>query len=111
LQDFVHEYLLRTGRRCYVVIQNHQLVGLITPIEIRRVDRDQWPQTSVQSVMRPLKEIRAVWPETPAIRALEIMSRDDINQLPVVAGGHLLGIFSRSSVIGFLQNRTELPKH
>jgi CBS domain-containing protein len=61
--------------------------------------------------MRPLKEIRAVWPETPAIRALEIMSRDDNHQLAVVAGGHLWGIFSRSSVIGFLQDRTELLKH
>jgi hypothetical protein len=39
LQHFVHEYLLRTGRHCYVVIQNHPLVGLIRPIEIRRFDR------------------------------------------------------------------------
>jgi Zn-dependent protease/predicted transcriptional regulator len=111
LQDFVHEYLLRSGRRCFVVVQNDHLAGLITPNEVSRVDRDQWPQTSVQSVMRPVAEIRAVTPETPVVQALEIMSREDINQLPVVSRGQLQGIFSRSSIMGFLRNRTELLRH
>ena len=111
LEDFVHEYLLRRGRRCFVVVQNDHLVGLITPNEVSRVHRDQWLQTSVQSVMRPVADIRAVTPETPVMRALEIMSREDINQLPVVSGGQLQGIFSRSSIMGFLRNRTELLRH
>jgi CBS domain-containing protein len=42
---------------------------------------------------------------------LEAISRDDINQLPVVADGRLQGIFSRSSVMGFIRNRAELLKH
>jgi len=111
LQDFVHEYLLRNGRRCFVVVQDNRLVGLITPREVSRVHRDQWPQASVQSVMRPVSEIRAVTPETPVMHALEIMSREDINQLPVVSAGQLQGIFSRSSIMGFLRNRTELLRH
>ena len=111
LQDFVHEYLLSSGRRCFVVVQNGHLVGLITPNEVSRVPRDQWPQTSVQSVMRPVAEIRAVTPETPAMSALELMSREDINQLPVISSGRLQGIFSRSSIMGFLRNRTQLLRH
>jgi CBS domain-containing protein len=58
--------------------------------------------------MRPVTEIRAATPDTPVLRALEIMSCEDINQLPVISGGQLLGIFSRSSIMGFLRNRTEL---
>ena len=111
LQDFVHEYLLSSGRRCFVVIQNGHLVGLITPNEVSRVPRDQWPQTSIQSVMRPVAEIRAVTPDTPAMSALELMSREDVNQLPVISSGRLQGIFSRSSIMGFLRNRTELLRH
>src|SRR6266567_5604885 len=30
LQHFVDEYLLRTGRRCFIVMQHNNLVGLIT---------------------------------------------------------------------------------
>jgi hypothetical protein len=29
LQDFVDEYLLRSGRRCFVALQNNQVAGLI----------------------------------------------------------------------------------
>ncbi len=110
LQDFVHRYLLASGRRCFAVVQNNNLAGLITTKEVSGVERDRWPQTSVQSVMRPLSQLRTVMPDTPAIRALEIMSREDINQLPVVSDGQLVGLFSRSSVMGFLRNRAELFK-
>ncbi len=108
LQDFVNQYLLVSGRRCFAVVQNDNLVGLITPNEVKAVERELWPQTSVQSVMRPLSQLQTVTPDTPAIQALEIMSRKDINQLPVVSNGQLLAIFSRSSVMGFLHNRSEL---
>ena len=111
LQDFVDQYLLRSGRRCYVVVQEQRLIGLITPNEARQIDREQWPQTSVQSAMRPISDLRVVSPDTPAVQALEIMSRDDINQLPVVSNGELKGILSRSSLLAFLRNRAELVGH
>jgi len=99
---------LRTGRRWFIVVQNNNLVGLITPHEVKSVDRDRWAQTSVQSVMRPLAQLRTVAPETSAVEALELMSREDINQVPVIANGHLEGIFSRGEVLRFLQTRIEL---
>ena len=108
LQDFVDEYLLRSGRRCFVVVQNDSLVGLITPNEVKKIPRDEWPQTSVQSVMRPFRQLRTVTPDTPAVQALEMLSRDDINQLPVVSDGHLEGVFSRGQVMRFLQANTGL---
>jgi Zn-dependent protease/predicted transcriptional regulator len=111
VQDFVEEYLLRTGRRCFVVVQNDAVVGLLTPAELRKVNREDWPQTSLQSVMRPISQVRAVTPETPALQALEMMTRDDINQLPVISNGHLEGIFSRTHVLRFLQLHSELQHH
>ena len=108
VQDFVHEYLLRSGRRCFAVVHNGQLSGLITPNEVKHVDRENWAQTSVQAAMRPLSQLRTIAPDTPAIQALEIMSREDINQLPVLFNGRLEGVFSRRHILGFLQNHAEL---
>jgi Zn-dependent protease len=108
IKDFVDEYLLRTGRRCFIVVQNHNVSGLITPHEIKQVDRERWPLTSVQSVMRHLDQVRSVTPDTPAIQALEIMTREDINQLPVLSNGHLEGVFSRGHVLRFLQTHAEM---
>jgi Zn-dependent protease/CBS domain-containing protein len=111
LQDFVDEYVLRTGRRCFVVVQNDRVSGLITTHEIKKINRDEWAQTSVQSVMRPLAQLRTVAPDTPAIQALELMSREDINQLPVIADGHLQGVFSRGHVLRFLRTQAELQRN
>jgi Zn-dependent protease len=111
LQDFVDEYVLRTGRRCFVVVQNDRVSSLITTHEIKKINRDEWAQTSVQSVMRPLAQLRTVAPDTPAIQALELMSREDINQLPVIADGHLQGVFSRGHVLRFLRTQAELQRN
>jgi Zn-dependent protease/predicted transcriptional regulator len=108
LQDFVDEFVLRSGRRCFIVVQNNSLVGLITPNEVKRVPREEWPQTSVQSVMIPLKQLHVVAPDTPAVQALDLLTKQDINQVPVVSDGHLVGIFSRGQVIRYLQAHAEL---
>ncbi len=110
LEDFVHQYLLNSGRRCFVVVQDDRLVGLITPNEVKHVDRERWPQTSIQSVMRPVTQLRTVTPDTPVVQALEIMGREDVNQLPVVSGGQLQGILSRGNIMGFLRTHAELLK-
>jgi Zn-dependent protease/predicted transcriptional regulator len=111
LQDFVDEYLLRSGRRSYVVVRDDQITGLITPHELTGIDRERWSQTSVQSVMRPLGQLHTVEPETPALEALAMMSREDINQLPIVSNGRLEGVFSRGHVLRFLQTHAQLHGH
>jgi Zn-dependent protease/predicted transcriptional regulator len=108
LQDFVNEYVLRTGRRCFVVTQNGRVAGLITPHEVKQIERSDWASRSVQSAMRPLEKIQAVTPDMPAIKALELMTRADINQMPVISDGHLEGLFSRGHVLNFLRTQAEL---
>jgi CBS domain-containing protein len=49
-----------------------------------------------------------VSPDTPATDALELMSRNDINQLPVVSNGRLEGLFSRAQVLNFLRAHSDL---
>jgi Zn-dependent protease/predicted transcriptional regulator len=110
LQQFVEEFLLPTGRRCFIVEEGDHVAGLITPNEVKGVERTLWPTTRIDSVMRPLQQLRIVTPATPAIEALEVMSREDVNQLPVVSNGRLEGVFSRAHVLRFLQIRDELQR-
>jgi Zn-dependent protease/CBS domain-containing protein len=108
LEEFVHEGLLRTGRRCFVVMDNGSVAGLITPHEIREVDRARWPFVTVREAMRSQEELKSVAPETPLSQALEVMTREDLNQLPVVSGGHLEGVLSRAEIINCLETQQEL---
>ena len=108
LGTFVNDFLLRTGRRCFVVTDDGHLAGLITPHEVRAVDRDLWPKTRVADAMRHVDRVHAVAPDTPLMEALETMGRQDVNQLPVLSNGWLQGIISRAHVLQVLQNRVEM---
>ena len=108
IQDFVDHELLRTGRRCFVVVDNGGVAGLITSHEIKQTDRAKWPDTTLRDVMLPLKSIRTMTPDSALTSALEVMARDDFNQLPVMSNGHLEGVLSRAEILNYLQTRAEL---
>ncbi len=108
LQNFVEHELLRTGKRCFIVVEKGEMTGLITPNEIKQIDRAKWPFTTLHDVMRPLEDVRSVAPDAPLASALEMMSRDDLNQVPVVSAGHLEGVLSRAEVLSYLQTHVEL---
>ena len=109
IQDFVDHELLRTGRRCFVVVEHGGPVsGLVTPHEIKETDRDKWSHTTLHEVMRPLDSMRVVTPDAALAGALEIMGRSDLNQLPVMSNGRLEGILSRAEILNFLHMRSEL---
>jgi CBS domain-containing protein len=82
--------------------------GLITAREVSNVERARWPYTTVDDVMLPLGQVRTVTPETPVTEVLEVMAREDLNQLPVVSDGDLAGFISRGHILQLLQNRAEL---
>ena len=103
LRDFVDHHLLHSASRCFPVVQNDHFAGLITPKQVRQVGKDEWSRTSLQSVMLPAGQLRAVPPDMPAIEALDLMARENLNQLVVVSDDKLQGIFSREQVVRFLQ--------
>lgn len=108
LQTFVNDYLLHTGRRCFLVAEQGVVTGLITPNEVKGIPQARWPFTLVYDVMRPLEELRTVTPETPVSEALEIIGREDINHLPALANGRLAGMISREQILRYLLTRAEL---
>lgn len=108
LQNFVEDYLLRTGRRCFIVAEDGHVEGLITPHEIKEIESSIRPLKTVHDVMRPIDQLRTVTPRTPVTDVLETMGREDVNQLPVVSDGKLEGVISRGQVLRYLQTRMEL---
>jgi len=108
LQEFVQQQLLPTGRRCFLVVRDSRPLGLITPSEVRAVEPQAWPYTSVQAVMRPAHKVHFVSSDMPAMEALEIMGREDVNQLPVISDGRVEGILTRAHMLQVLRSRAEL---
>jgi Zn-dependent protease len=56
LEEYSHE-VLRTGRRCHLVITGERLVGMMNVHTLNTVPREEWPHMSVQAVMIPRLQI------------------------------------------------------
>jgi Zn-dependent protease/predicted transcriptional regulator len=108
VQHFVDDEMLRSGKRCFLVEEDGAFAGLITPHEIKHVERRQWPSTTLSSVMLPAAGLHTVTPETSLKDALDVMATNDVNQLPVLVSGHPRGMVSRSQVLQLFQTRAEL---
>ena len=109
LEEYVHE-VLRTGRRCHVVTGSGNPVGLVTIHGVRTVPRDEWANTSIQAVMLPLDRIHSASPEEPALGILDRMQSEDINQMPVVSEGQIVGMIARDTILRVLQTRLQLGR-
>lgn len=108
LHSFVEEFLLRTGRRCFIVVENGSIAGIITAHEIKEIEPSLRPYKTVSDAMRPIHQLRTVTIDTPVREVLETMGSEDLNQLPVVSEGRLEGVISRGQVLRYLQTRMEL---
>jgi Zn-dependent protease/predicted transcriptional regulator len=108
LREFVEEHVIRSGRRCFLVLENHEPVGLVTPDEVKAIPNRRWPFTTVESVMKPLRSLRTISTEVSASEALQVMMRENLGQLPVLRDGRLEGIISRGHMLNAAATRADL---
>lgn len=108
LQKLVDDLLLPHGWRSAFVMQGDQLVGVITLDDIRHVPRDEWAQTPVGFAMIPLEKLHVVSPQQSFNEVLPLMVARDVNQVPVVENGRLMGVLSREDVVRFVEIRRGL---
>jgi Zn-dependent protease/predicted transcriptional regulator len=110
LRQFVDSMLLRTGRRCFIVIEDDHMVGMVTPHQLKEIPQEEWGRLQLRDVMIPTACLHAVTTDTPASAALDLMGREDVNQVPVLEDGHLAGMLTRAHMLQVLQSRAELLK-
>lgn len=108
LQKLVYEFLLPCGWRHAFVVRDEQLTGLITLRDIRHIPQEQWGQTLVGFAMVPLEQLHTVSPQQHLQEVVPLLVRQNVNQVPVVADGRLMGVLSREDVIRFVEIRRGL---
>lgn len=108
LDRLVEDHVLTSLRRCLPVIQDGRLKGVVTVHSLREVPRADWPRTPLERVMIPLEKVKTIAPETELLTALQLMTREDINQLPVVRDESLVGMIARDKILAFIRTRAEL---
>lgn len=110
IERLVNENILTTGRRCFPVTSDGRVEGLITMHNVRAIPRDLWNTKYVRDAMTPLDNLKFVGPNEDLNTVLQIMAQEDINQLPVIYEGKIVGMVGRDSIINFVNTRAELQR-
>lgn len=108
LDSFVHDIMLHSGRRCYTVASSDQAMGLITLADVKAIEREEWSRTPVRQAMTPLERLKTVAPGDDLALVLQLLAENDINQVPVVENGQIIGMIARDSIISFISLWSQL---
>jgi Zn-dependent protease/predicted transcriptional regulator len=110
IEELVQDYVLRRNARCFAVIAAGEFAGLVTLTDIRNLEREEWPTTSVYRAMTPRSRLHTVGPDEDMTAVLQLMAQHDVNQVPVVWGREIVGMLERGDVMRFIQVRRDLDE-
>lgn len=108
IQVLVENYLLTHNQRAFPVLVDGSLVGLISFTDIKNVPREQWGGTIIKATMTPVERLQLAKLDDPLSDVLGRMVTYDLNQMPVLDGGQLVGFVSRGGVMEYINMLQEL---
>jgi Zn-dependent protease/CBS domain-containing protein len=110
VEQLVNEHILSSGRRCFPVVSGSHTEGLMTLSHVKSIPRDARKTTLVREAMTPFSQVKSVAPNEDLVNILQILSENDINQVPVVWENKVVGIVARDNLINFINTRNELQR-
>jgi Zn-dependent protease/CBS domain-containing protein len=99
----VHEHLIPGDDRALAIVDDGTLIGLVSIADVRRVPPEQWASTPVHAIMRGGDMLTVATPGEPLAEAFEKIALQDIEQLPVVSSGKLVGMLRRRDITRWLE--------
>ncbi|MEW6173334.1 MAG: CBS domain-containing protein [Bacillota bacterium] len=91
------QVMLRYGHSGLPVVRDGQLVGIISRRDVEKAQRNGLGHAPVKAFMS--NQVQTVEPYLPVTEAQTSMIEHNIGRLPVVEGGRLVGIVSRTDIL------------
>lgn len=110
LRQVVTDYFLRYGYRGFPVVQNGEVLGVITLAHIRAVPEEQRADKTVREVMVPMSEKLVISPEASLAEALQKMMHEEVGRLIVMHNGKMAGLITHTGILRFLEVKRTLQE-
>jgi len=109
LTELVQQYVLPTGRGCFLTSWGTELEGMLTLQQIKKVPRSRWPTTTVQDIMTPSSKLKlkVAYADQDILSVLQEMNGENANHIPVMEAGKVIGIINREDIARFLRTRAD----
>jgi predicted transcriptional regulator len=108
LAQLVEEKILTGGGRCFFVADDGHAKGMLTLTDLSRVPRSEWSRITAGQVMVPWERLVRVAPDSELLAALRTMDDSNVNQVPVLERGEMVGLLSREQLLRYLRARADL---
>jgi Zn-dependent protease len=107
LAELVDQYVLPTGRSCFLISWGAELEGMVTLQQIKKVPRIRRATTTAQDIMTPATKLKVAHADQDLLGVLQQMNGENTNHIPVVEAGKVTGIINREEIARFLRTRAE----
>ncbi len=87
-----------------LVMENDELLGIISPSDLRQLPRENWARTTVRDIMTPREQVTAVSPRDSLGDVLDRMTTKNLKLLPVLEAGRVQGVIGRDRILQLVQN-------
>jgi Zn-dependent protease len=108
VSQLIQRHVFPSGHHFFVVADGDRLQGILTLYNIKSVPQQHWDLTQVKGIMTPASKLKIAYPNQDALSLMEQMDESDINQMPVVSEGRVVGLVARDNLFRFLRTRSEL---
>ncbi len=108
LTELVEQYILPTGRSCFLISWGAELEGMVTLQQIKKIPRTRWAITSAQDILTLASKLKTVHVDQDVLSVLQEMDGENINHIPVIEAGKVVGVINREELIRFLCTRADL---
>ena len=102
VRTFVDDYLLRGDQRAFAVQDGERLLGLVCLQDVHGLGPDAWEGRTVADIMTPTERLATISPDDDGFSALNALGSRNVNQVPVVERGRVVGLVTREDVLRWL---------
>ena len=114
ISKLVDDHVVRGDSRYYFVKNSgygyeddEQPHGMLTVTDISSLAQQAWNITPAKQIMTAWEKLITTSPAVPLLDAVRQMDEKNINQLPVVHEGNLVGVLTRENVLHYIRMKAE----
>jgi CBS domain-containing protein len=107
LDRFVNDHVMASEQVAFPVeSEDGALVGLVELGDVRKVPLAQWPNSRVDEIMTRIVDLPTLGVDAAAHDALDVLVRNDLDQVSVLEGSELRGMVRRRDLLKWISMQT-----
>jgi Zn-dependent protease/predicted transcriptional regulator len=108
VEELVRDYVYKYKFTSFPVFNRDELIGMASLDQIKATPKELWMFKQVRDIMAPIEQVAHLDPADDATEAYKRMVVEDVDGMPVIENGKLVGIVSRRDLLDLFKIKSDL---